>query len=78
MFKSRSEVLLWVVAMVLMVGGGAVGSLVTGSPWSWAIGGLVLAIILRIVVALAADARSGRWGPPGPHDLALGRRTRRR
>jgi hypothetical protein len=78
MFKSRSEGLLWVVSMVLMAGGGALGYLLTGSPWSWAIGGLVLAIILRILVTLTADLRRGRWGSPGPHDLVPGRRTPRR
>jgi hypothetical protein len=77
MFKSRSEAMLWVASMVLMVGGGALGYLITGSPWAWAIGGLVLAIVLRIVLVLTVDARSGRWGRPGPHDLVPGRRTPR-
>jgi hypothetical protein len=39
MFNSRSEAMLWVVSMVLMAGGGALGYLVTGSPWAWAIAG---------------------------------------
>lgn len=78
MFKSRSEAMLWVASMVLMVGGGALGHLITGSPWAWAIGGLVLAIILRTALALTVDARSGRWGRPGRHDLVARRRSRHR
>jgi hypothetical protein len=70
--------MLWAGSMVLMVGGGVLGYLVTGSPWSFAIGGLLLAIVLRIMVAMTVDGRRGRWGPPGPHDVVPGRRTRRR
>jgi hypothetical protein len=75
MFRSRSEAMVWAMSMVLMVGGGALGYLVTGSPWSWAVGGLVLAIVVGIVVRLVADGRSRGWGQPGPHDLVPGPRS---
>jgi hypothetical protein len=75
MFKSRSQAMLWALSMVLMIGGGALGYLVTGSPWSWAVGGLVLAIVVGIVVRLVAAGRSRGWGQPGPQDLVPGRRS---
>jgi amino acid transporter len=75
MFTSRPQAMLWALSMGLMVGGGALGYLLTGSPWSWAVGGLVLAIVVGIVVRLVADGRSRGWGQPGPYDVVPGRRS---
>jgi hypothetical protein len=64
-----------VTSWLLFLGGAVVG-LLTGDFWGWLIGGLAAGIVLKVIMKLAAQARSGQWGAVGPHDVVPRRRVK--